>query len=201
MGDIVEVRAVGEFPLLIAVFVLGVNCQHGRHLAVTRDEIFPSSQRKGRLLHDEAVFFQPPIRSVEFPLRRRHAGRLQLRVVFQLASARPRILRLCSINGQRVTELEGEFLEDDGETVVFRLDGEAVRGLLRGPGEYRLGFWTEAVGGLDGVLYEGEATVTLRQFPRQPPRESLLGMPSRRAPSLGTGPVPVTPGPTAPGGS
>src|SRR5438094_4965912 len=37
MGDIVEGRAVGEFPPLIAVFVLGVNCQHGRHLAVTRD--------------------------------------------------------------------------------------------------------------------------------------------------------------------
>src|SRR5262245_36573389 len=92
MGDIVEGRAVGEFPPLIAVFVLGVNCQHSRHFAVTRDEIFPSSQRKGRLLHDEAVFFQPPIRSVEFPLRRRHAGRLQLRVVVQLASARARIL-------------------------------------------------------------------------------------------------------------
>ena len=41
--DIVEGRAVGEFPPLIAVFVLGVNCQHGYHLAVTRDEIFPSS--------------------------------------------------------------------------------------------------------------------------------------------------------------
>src|SRR5437867_2279578 len=92
MGDIVEGRAVGEFPPLIAVFVLGVNCQHGRHLAVTRGEIFPSRQRKGRLLHDQAVFFQPPIRSVEFPLRRRHAGRLQLRVVVQLASARARIL-------------------------------------------------------------------------------------------------------------
>src|SRR2546428_5881396 len=69
MGDIVEGRAVGEFPPLIAVFVLGVNCQPARHLAVAPDEIFPSWQRKGRLLHDQAVFFQPPIRSVEFPLR------------------------------------------------------------------------------------------------------------------------------------
>src|SRR5215472_10685608 len=41
MGDIVEGRAVGEFPPLIAVFVLGVNCQPGRHFAVTRNEIFP----------------------------------------------------------------------------------------------------------------------------------------------------------------
>jgi hypothetical protein len=33
-----------------------------------------------------AVFFQPPIRSVEFPLRSRHARRIQLRVVVQPAS-------------------------------------------------------------------------------------------------------------------
>ena len=68
MGDIVEGRAVGEFPPLIAVLVLGLNCQHGRHLAVARDEVFPRRQRKGRLLHDQAVFLQPPVRSVEFPL-------------------------------------------------------------------------------------------------------------------------------------
>ena len=46
MGDIVEGRAVGEFPPLIAVLVLGLNCQHGRHLAVARDEYFPGGSGK-----------------------------------------------------------------------------------------------------------------------------------------------------------
>ena len=32
MGDIVKGRAVAEFPPLIAVLILGMNCQHGRHL-------------------------------------------------------------------------------------------------------------------------------------------------------------------------
>ena len=92
MGDIVEGRAVGEFPPLIAVLVLGLNCQHGRHLAVARDEVFPRGQRKGRLLHDQAVFLQPPVRGVEFPLCRRNAGRLQFGVAVQLATARARVL-------------------------------------------------------------------------------------------------------------
>src|SRR5215469_9752302 len=39
MGDIVEGRATVEFPPLITVLVLGVNCQHGRYVAVARDEI------------------------------------------------------------------------------------------------------------------------------------------------------------------
>src|SRR5581483_1634844 len=93
MGDIVEGRAVGEFPPLVAVLVLGVNGQHGRHVAVARDEVFPRSQRKGRLLHDQAVFLQPPVLRVEFPLCRRYAAvRLQLRVMVQLASARAWVL-------------------------------------------------------------------------------------------------------------
>jgi len=38
--------AVGEFPPLIAVQVLGLNCQHCCHLAIARDEVFPRRQRK-----------------------------------------------------------------------------------------------------------------------------------------------------------
>ena len=68
MRDLVESRAIGELPPLIAVLVLSLNCQHRRHLAVARDEVFPGRQRKVRLLHDQAVFLQPPVRSVEFPL-------------------------------------------------------------------------------------------------------------------------------------
>lgn len=78
MGDIVKGRTVGKFPPLVALFILGVNGQHRNDIAVTRDQVLPSRQRKRRLLHDQAVFFQPPIRSVEFPLRRSHAGSLQL---------------------------------------------------------------------------------------------------------------------------
>ena len=47
MGDIVEGRVVGEFPPLIAVLALRTNRQHGRNLAVARDEVFPRRQRKG----------------------------------------------------------------------------------------------------------------------------------------------------------
>src|SRR5579863_3870030 len=61
MGDIVEGRAVGEYPALIAVLVLGLNWQHGRHLAVARDDVSPRRQRKGGLLHDQAVFLKPPV--------------------------------------------------------------------------------------------------------------------------------------------
>jgi hypothetical protein len=56
MGDIVESRAVGEFPTLIAVLVLGMNRQDGRHLEVARDQVFPRrpAEARGRPFKDKA---------------------------------------------------------------------------------------------------------------------------------------------------
>ena len=67
MGDVVEVCSVGEFPALIAFFVLWVNCQDGGDLAVSGDDVFARGQREGWLLHDQAVLFEPPVGGVELP--------------------------------------------------------------------------------------------------------------------------------------
>src|SRR5262249_40414891 len=80
---------------------------HRRHLAVTRDHVFAGRKRKGRLLHDQAVFLQPPVRAVEFPARRGDAtGILQPFVAVQLDAPwtrvqRPQTPRLCAVPGGR----------------------------------------------------------------------------------------------------
>ncbi|MFQ5718720.1 MAG: hypothetical protein ACE5IK_04145, partial [Acidobacteriota bacterium] len=49
--------------------------------------------------------------------------------------------------------------------LIFRLDGEAVRSQLSAPGVHHLSFRTEVIGGLGGVLFEGEADLGLQESP------------------------------------
>ncbi len=91
---VVERRAFIELPAPITILVGGMNGQHSRHLAVTRDQVFAGRERKGRLLHDQAVFLQPPVRAVEFPARRGDATCiLQRFIAVQLDAPRTRVQR------------------------------------------------------------------------------------------------------------
>lgn len=94
MRHVIERRALIELPAPVAISVGGMNGQHRRHVAGARDQVFAGRERKGRLLHDQAVFLQPPVRIVEFPSRRGDAtGILQPLIAVQLDAPRTRVQR------------------------------------------------------------------------------------------------------------
>ena len=92
VGDIVKCGAVGKFPALVAVFVFGMDREHRGHFAIAGDEVFAGGEREDGILHDEAVFFEPPVRGVELPLGRCDAGGLQAGVFVETAGARAGVL-------------------------------------------------------------------------------------------------------------
>src|SRR5882724_9662036 len=88
-----ERGAVVEFPMLDAVIAFGMNCQNGRYLAAARDNVSARRNRELRLLHDQAMLFQPPVRAVEFPpCRRDTTFSLQGLVAAEPYAPRTRIL-------------------------------------------------------------------------------------------------------------
>src|SRR5262245_37877598 len=91
---VVERRAFIELPAPVAIPVGGMNGQHSRHIAGARDQILAGREWKGRLLHDQAVFLQPPVPAVEFPPCRGDAtGILQPFIAVQLDTPRTRVQR------------------------------------------------------------------------------------------------------------
>ncbi|MFQ5719933.1 MAG: FG-GAP repeat domain-containing protein [Acidobacteriota bacterium] len=78
---------------------------------------------------------------------------------------RPQTLALAKVDGETVAPVAGERLRQGGGRfrsagrLLFRFDGEAIRARLVAGGKHTLTFRSEAVGGLGGVLYEGEATL------------------------------------------
>src|SRR6185312_961289 len=71
---IVERGAAVELPMLDAVIAFGMNGQNGGRLAAARDDVAARRYRELRLLHDQAMLLQPPVRTVEFPQCRRDAA-------------------------------------------------------------------------------------------------------------------------------
>src|SRR4026208_1776852 len=90
---VVECRAFVELPAAPAIPLGGMNGQHSRHLAAARDQVFAGRERKGRLLHDQAVFLQPPVRAIEFPARGGDTCLLQPCKAVQLDASRTRVQR------------------------------------------------------------------------------------------------------------
>src|SRR5579864_1460374 len=68
MCYVIELCVIAKLPALITLVVLGVNGEHSPYLAITCDQVFSRRDREVWLLHDEAVFFHPPVCAVEFPL-------------------------------------------------------------------------------------------------------------------------------------
>ncbi len=104
---IIKRRAIVKLPVLSTILVCGMNGQHAHHLAVTCDDVFAGGDREIWRLHDQAVFFQPPICAVEFPLCRGDSTRgLQLLIVDQPHPPRTRVKtpqtpQLCATPGGR----------------------------------------------------------------------------------------------------
>ena len=71
MRHIMERGAVIELPMLHTVIASGMDGENGRHLAAARDDVSAGRNRELRLLHDQAMLLQPPIRAVKLPLCRR----------------------------------------------------------------------------------------------------------------------------------
>src|SRR5882724_7857601 len=88
-----ERGAVVELPMLDTVIAFGMHRQNGCYLAAARDNVSARRNRELRLLHDQAMLLQPPVRTVEFPLRRRDtAFSLQCLVAAEPYAPRARIL-------------------------------------------------------------------------------------------------------------
>ena len=94
LHHVVEIRAVVELPTPVTVLVSGMNGQHARDLAVTCDYVFAGGEWEVWRLHNQAVFFQPPVGTVKFPLCRSYpACGYQFLIAAQPHSARARIYR------------------------------------------------------------------------------------------------------------
>ena len=80
--------------------------------------------------------------------------------------AAPASLFLDRVDGASVQRLDGKALGgSQAGRLVFRFEGEEVRSRLGGPGQYVLTFRSEVIGGVGGILFEGEAMLTLRGPP------------------------------------
>jgi hypothetical protein len=76
------------------------------------------------------------------------------------AVAIPSALFLDKVDGASVQRLEGKALGgSQAGRLVFRFEGEEVRSRLGGPGQYVLTFRSEVIGGVGGILFEGEAEI------------------------------------------
>ncbi|MFQ5720659.1 MAG: FG-GAP repeat domain-containing protein [Acidobacteriota bacterium] len=83
----------------------------------------------------------------------------------------PTQLQLVAVDGTRIEPLPATRLGTGAgrfsarRRLIFRLDGEAVRSQLGAPGVHHLSFRTEVIGGLGGVLFEGNADLRLQESP------------------------------------
>src|ERR1051326_2711837 len=109
-------RAVVELPTFGTVFVHGMNRQDGRHLSIPGYDVLSRRQWEHRLFHDQAMFLEPPIVGVEFPLCWSHSCRgLQTFIAVQPHATRTRIEvpytpELCAVSRgrRRVSERRNE---------------------------------------------------------------------------------------------
>src|SRR4029434_25635 len=84
---------------------LGRKSQNGTYLAPARNNVSTRGNRELRLLHDQPMLLQPPVRTVEFPLGRRDTA-FQCLVAAEPYAPRTRILapqtpRFCPDSGGR----------------------------------------------------------------------------------------------------
>src|SRR4051812_38142455 len=83
-----------DLPAPVAVLVGRMDGEHRRRLTPAGHYVLARRQRKYRLLHDLAVFLEPPIRAVELPASWRYAACfVQALVVTQVDTARAGIDR------------------------------------------------------------------------------------------------------------
>ncbi|MFQ5764579.1 MAG: FG-GAP repeat domain-containing protein [Rhodospirillales bacterium] len=93
------------------------------------------------------------------------------------------MLSLVAIDGNSIDPLPGTRRGSErpsiGVNALFHFDREAVRAVLKTPGEHDLTFRTNLIGGLGGVQYEATAVVTVLSTPPMGKRSSIGVLPVR----------------------